>query len=100
MSCDNVLASAGSCEAALLGKQELARINEDAKVTAQLLALMARHTTLMQSTQDAIWHHRHTLNRSFSVKTQEEHTCNTFTRAYIATHIGRIVEVTCVQVSG
>lgn len=44
MSCDIVLASAGSRGTALPGTQELARINEDAKVTPRLLALMARHT--------------------------------------------------------
>lgn len=44
MSGDIVLGSAGSRETGLPGTQELARINEDAKVTPQLLALMARHT--------------------------------------------------------
>lgn len=50
----------------LPGTQELAGINEDAKVTPRLLALMARHTTLRQSTQDAIWHYYH---RNFWGKT-------------------------------
>lgn len=44
MSCDIVLASAGSHGSELAGTQELARINEDAKVTPWLLALMAQHT--------------------------------------------------------
>lgn len=58
-SCDIVLASAGSRGTGLPGTQELARINEDAKVTPWLLALMARHTTQLQSTQYAIWRHCH-----------------------------------------
>lgn len=47
MSRDIVLASAGSRATGLPGTQELARINEDAKVTLQLLPLMAQHTTQM-----------------------------------------------------
>lgn len=58
-SCDIVLASAGSCRTGLPGTQELARINEDARVTPRLLALMARHTRQLQTTQNAIWRHCH-----------------------------------------
>lgn len=43
-SSDNVLASAGACGAGLPGTQELAGINEDARVTPQILALMTQHT--------------------------------------------------------
>lgn len=82
MSCDIVLGSAGSRETGLPGTQELARINEDAKVTPQLLALMARHTTQMQSTQYAIWHHCHRNFRAETLAHTRENTLHIYSHVH------------------
>lgn len=90
MSCVIVLASASSCGTGLPGTQELGRINEDAKVTLRLLALMAQHTTQMQSTQDAIWHHCHRNVWAETLAQTRENTGITHLLAhtFVHTHVG------------